>query len=59
MSHEWVLNKYNRTWNMISTMDKNPDVLIVTPGGKLFIVYKNKIHEHPQDGTFIRELLDK
>ena len=60
MSHEWVLNKYNRTWNMISTMDKNPDVLLVTPGGKLFIVYKNKIHEHLQDGTFIREqLLDK
>ena len=46
-----------KCYNPIS--HKNPDVIIVTPGGKLFIVYKKRFHEHLQDGTFIRELLDK
>ena len=58
-SDESRVNIYNRDWNLISTIDKNADVLTVTPGGKLLIVYKNRIHEYSQDGTFIKGLLDK
>ena len=53
------VNIYNRAWNLISTIDQYPDVLTVTPGGKLLIVYDNRFFEYSQDGTFIRELLDR
>ena len=52
-------NIYNREWNLISTIDIYHDVLTVTPGGKLLIAYNNRIHEYSQDGTYIRELLDR
>ena len=50
---------YNRDWNQISTIDINPDALTVTPGGKLLIVYNNRIHEYSQEGRLIRELLHR
>ena len=53
------VNIYNRFWSKTSTIDKNCDVLTVTPGGKLVLVYDNRIHEYSQDGRFIRKLLDK
>ena len=56
---EHVVNIYNRDWNLISTIDNNPDVLTVTPGGKLLIVRNNRIHEYSQEGRLIRGLLDK
>ena len=56
---KWVVNIYNREWNLISTTNSYHDVLRVTPGGTLLFVYGNKIHEYSQDGSFIRELLDK
>ena len=56
---ETIVNIYNRAWNLISTMNINTDVLTVTPGGKLLIVYNNRIHEYSQDGRLIRKLLDK
>ena len=52
-------NIYNRDWNLISTIDNNPGVLTVTPGGKLLLVHDNRIHEYSQEGRLIRELLDK
>ena len=58
-SRKWVVNIYNKEWNLISTIDNNNEALTVTPGGKLLIVYNNRIHENSQDGRFIRELLDK
>ena len=58
-SSKWVVNIYNRDWNLISKINNNPGVLTVTPGGKLLIVYKNRIHECSQDGRLIRELLDR
>ena len=54
---KWAVDIYNKDWNLISTIDNNPDELQVTPGGKLLLVYKNTIHEYSQDGRFIRELL--
>ena len=54
-----VVNIYNRDWNLISTIDNNPQALTVTPGGKLLIVNDNRIQEYSQDGRFIREVLDK
>ena len=53
------VNIYNRAWNLISTIDINNDVLTVTPGGKLLLVYDNRFHEYSQDGRYIKELLDK
>ena len=53
------VNIYNRTWNLISTIDINTHLLTVTPGGKLLLVNYNKIQEYNQDGTFIKGLLDK
>ena len=58
-SCESRVNIYNRAWNLISIIVINPDVLTVTPGGKLLIVYDKRIHEYSQDGRLIRELLDK
>ena len=58
-SSKWVGNIYNRDWNLISTTDIDPDVLTVTPGGKLLLVSDNRIQEYSQEGRFIRELLDK
>ena len=59
-THElkWGVKIYNNDWNLISTIDNNPGVLKVTPGGKLLIVNDNRFHEYRQDGL-IRELLDK
>ena len=54
----WVVNIYNRDWNLISTINMYLDVLTVTPGGKLLLVYNNRMHEYSQDGTLIKELLD-
>ena len=59
VSSKWVGNIYNRDWNLISTTDIDPDVLTVTPGGKLLLVHDNRIHEYSQEGRLIRELLDK
>ena len=54
-----VVNIYNKDWNLISIIDNNPDVLTVTPGGKLLNVHNNRIHEYSQDGRLIRRLLDE
>ena len=59
LSGERIVKIYNKDWNQISTININPDVLTVTPGGKLLLVNDNKIHEYSQDGTFIKGLLDK
>ena len=59
LAGERIVNIYDRAWNLISTIDQYPDVLTVTPGGKLLIVNDNRIHEYSQDGTFIKGLLDK
>ena len=56
---KWVVNIYNRAWNQISTIDINHVILTVTPGGKLLLVYNNRIHEYSQDGALIKGLLDK
>ena len=56
---KWGATVYNQEWNLISTIDIDADVLTVTPGGKLILVYNNRIHEYSQKGRFIRELLDK
>ena len=48
-----LLDIYNRTWGLISTIDICPDGLTVTPRGKLLIIYDDKIHECSQDGRFI------
>ena len=56
---KWLVNIYNKDWNLISTIDNNPDVLTVTPGGKLLLVHDNRIHEYSHDGRLTRELLDK
>ena len=54
-----VVKFYNRNWSLICTIDIGPDVLTVTPGGKLLLVNDNRILEYNQDGTFIKRLLDK
>ena len=59
LSYKYVVKIYNRAWNLISTIDKNPEVLTVTPGGKLLLVNDNRIHEYSQEGRLFRELLDK
>ena len=56
---KWVVKIYNRAWNRSSTIDKNAEALTVTPDGKLLIVNDSRILEYSQDGTLIRELLDK
>ena len=58
-SRKSVVKIYNKDWNLISTIDNNPDVLNVTPGGKLLLVHDNRIHEYSQNGGLIREVLDK
>ena len=58
-SVESRLNIYGRTWYLISTINIYHDSLTVTPGGKVLLVYDNRIHEYSQEGTFIKELLDK
>ena len=58
-SGERKVSIYNKDWNQISTININPDVLTVTPGGKLLTIHNNRIHEYSQDGTFIKGLLDK
>ena len=55
----WGVKIYSRAWNLISTIGNDPDVLTVTPGGKLLLVYNNRILEYSQNGTFIKRLLDK
>ena len=50
---------YNRDWNLISTIEIDPEALTVTPGGNLLVVCKNRILEFSQEGTYIRGLLDK
>ena len=59
VSNKWVVIIYNRGWNLISTKDNDPDVLNVTPGGKLLLVHNNRIHEYSQEGWFISELLHR
>ena len=59
LSQKWVLNKYSRDWNLISTIDGYPDVLTVTPGGKLLIVIDNRLYEYSQEGTYTKRLLYK
>ena len=59
LSGERIVNIYNRAWNLISTVNINTDVLSVTSGGILLLVYDNRIHEYSQDGRLIRKLLDK
>ena len=59
MSYLWLVKIYNKAWNLISTININPDALTVTPGGNLLLVYDNRIYEYNQDGTFIKGLLDK
>ena len=59
VSTNWVVNNYNRDWNLISTIDINPDALTVTPGGKLLLACDNRFYVYNQDGRSIRELLDK
>ena len=56
---KWVVNIYNRAWNLISTIDINTEALTVTPGGKLLLVNDNRIHEYSQDGRLIRKLLNE
>ena len=58
-SYKYVVNIYNRDWNQICTINMSADALTVTPGGKLLLVYKNRIHEYSQDGRLIRKLLYK
>ena len=50
----WLVKIYNRDWNRISAIDGYAEALTVTPS-----VNDNRIHEYSQDGTLIRELLDK
>ena len=58
-SGEWVVNIYSRDWNLIWKIDKFAEALTVTPGGKLLLVYDNRIHEYSQNGRLNMELLDK
>ena len=55
----WVVNIYNKDWNLISTIDIFADALTVTHGGKLLIAHNNRIHEYSQEGRFIRRQLDE
>ena len=59
LSQKCQLNKYNRDWNLISTIGNDPGVLTVTPGGKRLIVKDNRIHEYSRDGRLIRKLLNE
>ena len=58
-SYKTIVNIYDRAWNLISTVNIHGFVLTVTPGGKLLLVYYNRIHEYSQDGRLTRKLLDK
>ena len=59
-SGEWEVNIYDRTWTPISSMETHADALTVTPGGKLLLVYDNRIYEYSQEGRFIRrQIVDK
>ena len=55
----WAINIYNIVWNLISTIDGYANVVTVTPGGKLLLVYNNRMHEYSQDGRLIRKLLNE
>ena len=56
---KWVVNIYNRHWNLTSTIDMYADALTVTPGGNLLLVHDKRILEYSQDGRWIGELLNK
>ena len=58
---------YNKSWNLISTLDKNPGInkmgdlqgLTVTHGGKVLIACGNTIHEYGLNGSYVKKMLDK
>ena len=59
LSSNKTVHIYNRAWNMITKIEKNPNVLTVTPGGCLLLVYHRRVYEYSQDGRMIRRLLNK
>ena len=55
----WRVNVFNRSWNLISTIDIDPNGLTVTPGGKLFFSDRRRIHYCSQYRSLIREISGK
>ena len=54
-----IVHIFNKSWDQLSTIDLDYDVLTVTPSRKLLVVHENRVHEYSQDGRLIRELLDR
>ena len=54
-----LVHIFNQSWNQLSRIDLDYDVLTVTPSSKLLVVLENRVHEYSQDGRMIRRLLDR